>query len=185
MSFTVAATCRTVEIMNPNATVRECVDLEQAVELHYRKVYHFALHLARDPEEAADLTQYAYEQLTRKHEQIRDPGKVKSWLQSTLYRKFIDQKRRIIRFPQVELDEEATAGEGDGPFPGNSIDAKAAVKALYQLEDHLRAPLSLFYLESCSYREIASILDLPVGTVMSRLHRGKQQLYTNLTNPVS
>ncbi len=157
------------------------VDLEKAVREHYKQVYKFALHLTRHAEDAADLTQHAYEILTRKHQEIVDSSKVRSWLQSIVYRKFIDQKRRIIRFPQVEFNEEHDARHGSNPDNAGRIDAKAALAALYELEDDLRAPLILFYLESNSYKEIAVVLELPVGTVMSRLYRGKAKLL-NLLN---
>ena len=130
-------------------------------------------------------TQFAYEQLTRKHSQITDPSKVKAWLQSVVYRKFIDQKRRIIRFPQVEFDEELGGHEAPAPDAANRIDAKAAMEALYALDEDLRTPLSLFYLQSSSYKEIAVVLDLPIGTVMSRLYRGKVKLYQSLTREMS
>ena len=182
MNFTGVASSATVSVMKPSMAARDPVDLDQAVRMHYKKVYHFALHLARQPDDAADLTQYAYEQLARKHRQIADPGKVKSWLQTTLYRKFIDQRRRIIRFPKVEFKEEALPQDRPEERPGNRLDSETALQALHQLDEDLRAPLSLFYLDSCSYREIAEILDLPVGTVMSRLYRGKQKLYQVLTS---
>lgn len=157
------------------------IDLEAAVGDHYKQVYKFALHLTRHAEDAADLTQHAYEILTKRHQEILDPSKVRSWLQSIVYRKFIDQKRRIIRFPQVEFNEEHDAHHSSNPNHTEQIDAKAALAALYELEDDLRAPLILFYLESNSYKDIAVVLELPVGTVMSRLYRGKAKLL-NLLN---
>jgi len=185
MNFTGAMRSTTVPVMNPSMAASEPVDLEQAVRSHYQKVYYFALHLTRQAEDAADLTQYAYEQLARKHRQIADPGKVKSWLQTTLYRKFIDQRRRIIRFPKVELDEENFPHAESDHNPGDRLDSETALQALLQLDEDLRAPLSLFYIDACSYREIATILELPVGTVMSRLYRGKQKLYQMLTREES
>ena len=156
------------------------IDLEAAVRDHYRQVYRFAFHLTRHQEDAEDLTQHAYEKLTAKHEQLKDPSKVRSWLQAIVYRRFLDQKRRIIRFPQVEFNEEQEAPNTDSPDSGRRIDARAALEKLHQLEDDLKAPLILFYLESNSYREIATILDLPVGTVMSRMYRGKALLFNHL-----
>lgn len=185
MHFTGVARSATVTVMNPSMAVSEPVDLNQAVQLHYQKVYHFALHLTRHPDDAADLTQYAYEQLARKHRQIADPGKVKSWLQTTLYRRFIDQRRRIIRFPEVEFEEERLPQGHSSRTPGERLDTQTALAALAELDEDLRAPLSLFYLDSCSYREISEILEIPVGTVMSRLYRGKQKLYQRLTSSES
>ena len=163
-------------VMERTVACRE-IDLEGAVREHYKQVYRFALHMTRHPEDAAYLTQYAYEALSRKHHTIQDPSKVRSWLQSTVYRKFVDQKRRIIRFPHIEFDELHEQHSTAGPDSASKIDAKAALEALYKLEDDLRAPLVLFYLESHSYKEIADILQLPVGTIMSRLYRGKAKLF--------
>lgn len=157
------------------------VDLEKAVRDHYKDIYRFAVHLCRNQDDAADLTQFAYEQLTLKHREIRDPEKVKSWLNAVVYRKFIDQRRKVIRFPSVPLDEESAGSGFSTTNPSGKLDAKAALAALHELEDDLRAPLSLFYLKSIPYKEIARILDLPVGTVMSRLYRGKAKLYNRLT----
>lgn len=156
------------------------IDLEQAVRDHYKQVYRFALHLTRHQEDAEDLTQHAYEKLTVKHKEVRDPSKVKSWLQAIVYRKFLDQKRRFIRFPQVEFNEEQETHAGDAADSGRGVDAKTALEKLHALEDDLRAPLILFYLESNSYRDISKILDLPIGTVMSRLYRGKALLFNQL-----
>ena len=171
--------------MKASAAVRSGIDLEEAVREHYKTVYRFALHLAKSPEDAADLTQYAYERLARKHMDISDPSKVKAWLNSTVYRKFIDQKRRLTRFPEVEFDDEVGNHEAPAPDSADRIDAAAAVAALNELDDDLRAPLSLYYLESSSYKEIAKTLGLPIGTVMSRLYRGKEKLYQHLTGQFS
>jgi len=64
----------------------------------------------------------------------------------------------------------------------NSLDGDAVVRALLELEEIYRAPLSLFYLEEHSYKEIAKTLDLPVGTVMSRISRGKARLRAQLAD---
>lgn len=157
------------------------VDLEKAVHDHYKGIFRFALHLCRNQEDAADLTQFAYEQLAGKHQEIRDPAKVKAWLNAVVYRRFVDQQRKVIRFPSVPIDGELELPEPEGVNPSRKLDARAAVAALHELEDDLRAPLSLFYLESIPYKEIARILDLPLGTVMSRLYRGKEKLFNRLT----
>lgn len=164
---------------------RETIDLEKAVHDHYKQVYRFAYHLTHHAEDAADLTQFAYEKLAEKHREIRDGSKVKAWLQSIVYRKFVDQKRRVIRFPQVEYNEELGGAEVSQPDAPGKLDGSAAMEAMKSLDGDLQAPLTLFYLESHSYKQIASLLSLPVGTVMSRLYRGKKKLYEILTGESS
>ena len=61
-----------------------------------------------------------------------------------------------------------------------ALDGKLVMQALHLLEETHRLPLALFYIENLSYQEIAEALELPIGTVMSRLSRGKQQLRQNL-----
>ena len=61
-----------------------------------------------------------------------------------------------------------------------AMDAGLVVEALHEVEEVFRAPLTLFYLEELSYQEIAETLDVPIGTVMSRLSRGKVQLRARL-----
>ena len=98
-----------------------------------------------------------------------------------MYRKFIDQRRKVIRFPSVEIEKIPAPVQAQPADPGRRIDAQAALKALENLEDDLREPLSLFYVSACSYKEIADILGIPTGTVMSRLYRGKEKLFQQLT----
>ena len=68
------------------------------------------------------------------------------------------------------------------PVAADRLDGDAVVHALLDLQEIYRAPLSLFYLQEHSYREIADILNLPVGTVMSRISRGKAQLRKQLVD---
>lgn len=183
LAFTPQTGNSNVTSMGMRAESKSQIDLEAAVRDHYKLVYRFAYSLVKNQADAADLTQYAYERLAMKWKQIEDASKVKGWLQSTVYRKFLDQRRRVTKFPQVEMNEEIHQPD-EQAADGKRLDAQTAIEALMQLEDELRVPLSLFYLESCPYKKIAEILELPVGTVMSRLHRGKAKLYKILTSPV-
>ena len=157
----------------------EPINFEQAVNAHYQSLYRFALTLTRSESDACDLVQSAFERLLRKGAQLRDVTKVKTWLFTTLYRLFLEQRRSAERFPQVDMDTvELPPVESIAP---EQIDGAAVTKALEAIEERFRAPLILFYLEDHSYREIAEILDVPIGTVMSRLARGKTMLRELLT----
>ena len=111
---------------------------------------------------------------------MRDTAKVKSWLFTTLYRVFIGWKRRQTRLPHFEI----SSVEGELPvITPEHVDVlrdEAIRDALLEIEEHYRTPLMLFYLNDHSYDEIAEILDVPIGTVMSRLSRAKGLLRERL-----
>jgi RNA polymerase sigma-70 factor (ECF subfamily) len=109
--------------------------------------------------------------------QLRDKSKAKSWLFTTLHREFLGRRRHEDKFPKVEIsavdESELTASS---PLSEKQIDGASVMSALQRLDEMYRAPLALFYLEEHSYRDIAEILEVPVGTVMSRISRGKELL---------
>jgi RNA polymerase sigma-70 factor (ECF subfamily) len=108
---------------------------------------------------------------------LRDGTKVKAWLFTALYREFLAQKRRQSRFIDPEdLAESSTAETALATAAIAKLDGAVAQKALLSLDENHRAPLALFYLQQHSYTEIAEILNIPVGTVMSRISRGKLKL---------
>jgi len=157
------------------------VDYEQAVALYHEDLHRFALSLARNPDDARDLTQESYCRLLGKGGQLRDHAKVKSWLFTTLYRVFLGRKRHEKRFPHIELsttEPELPALTADAV---DRMDGDLVLAALDEIDEHHRTPLVLFYLQSLSYREIAELLDVPIGTVMSRLSRAKSLLRALVT----
>jgi RNA polymerase sigma factor (sigma-70 family) len=151
-------------------------EFEAAVSAYYEPLYRFALGLSRSEADAADLTQRAFERFGEKSASLRDKAKVKAWLFTTLYRDFLQQKRHDIRFPHTELDDSFEDKIVELPRAEISTDAKAAVAALHEMEEPFRSTLLLFYMNDHSYKEIADILGVPIGTVMSRLARGKDML---------
>jgi RNA polymerase sigma-70 factor (ECF subfamily) len=150
-------------------------DFEQLVDAYYATLYRFALSLAKNEMDAADLTQQTFYIWAEKGRNLRDPSKVKSWLFTTLYREFLGGQKHEMRFPKVSLDD-VPEEPAEVPLAADRIDAAGALEALGKLEENFRAPLTLFYLRQFSYTEIAEILNVPIGTVMSRLSRGKTQL---------
>jgi RNA polymerase sigma-70 factor (ECF subfamily) len=151
-------------------------DFQQIVDAHYAALYRFALSLARGEAGAADLTQQTFYLWASRGHQLRDGAKVKSWLFTTLYREFLSHHRREGRFPQADLEGETEDLAAETASAADAIDGAAVVAALQQVDEVYRAPLTLFYLEELSYREIAEVLGVPAGTVMSRLSRGKKVL---------
>ena len=151
----------------------------QIVDAHYGALYRFALSLARSEADASDLTQQTFYVWATKGHALREVNKVKSWLFTTLYREFLRGRRRGERISSLDTVPE---GEAAAVEPGmvDAMDSQAVMAALQEVDENFRAPLTLFYLEELSYQEIAETLDVPIGTVMSRLSRGKAQLRTRL-----
>lgn len=149
---------------------------EELVHKYQDGLYRFARSLTKEESAAMDLVQDTFLTFLRKGDSVRDVSKIKSWLFTTLYRAFLRQHKRSHR--QVEMEtvtiEETHADEYVHPVRG--IQAGEAVQALESLEARYREPLTLFFMEDLSYKEISAILDLPIGTVMSRLSRGKEVL---------
>ena len=145
-------------------------------------LYRFGLSLSRNESDACDLTQQTFYTWAAKGHQLRDTSKVKTWLFTTLYREFLTKKRRDDRFVETDDDTVFTEPLQISPSIVDEIDAAIVQRALHQLEDRYRAPVTLFYMEQHSYREIAEILSLPIGTVMSRISRGKAELRKRLND---
>lgn len=151
-------------------------DFEQVVRAHYASLYHFALSLVRNETDAGDLVQQTCYLWATKGHQLQDPARVKSWLMTTLHREFLQRRRHEARFPHFEVVSMEHELPDVSPVAIAQMDADAAMDCLLRLDHDQRVPLMLFYLEDMSYKEIADLLGLPAGTVMSRLARGKNQL---------
>jgi RNA polymerase sigma-70 factor (ECF subfamily) len=151
------------------------LDFDKLVELHYQSLYRFALSLTRDETEACDLTQQCFFILAKHGGQLRDRDKAKSWLFTTLHRDFLGRRRKMIRFPEMDVAE-AEAELPPIPPRLEAADGSLVLRALEQIDPNFQAAVALFYLEDYSYPEIAAILEVPLGTVKSRIARGIGQL---------
>jgi len=149
----------------------------ELVDAYYSPLYRFALSLARNSADACDLTQQTFYVWATKGSALRDGAKVKSWLFTTLYREFLRSRRRGNRLTALD---DLQPGAEDPPAEeidlALNLDAQLVVDALLEVDEAFRVPLTLFYLEDLSYLDIADLLEVPIGTVMSRLSRGKTQL---------
>jgi RNA polymerase sigma-70 factor, ECF subfamily len=163
---------------------------EQAME-YMSSLYNAALRMTRNPADAEDLVQETYLKAYRAFGRFEEGTNLKAWLYRILTNTFINSYRSKKRRPeQVELDEvedlylfrrlggleAVTAGrsaEEEVLDHFTDSDVKAAVEAL---PEQFRMAVLLADVEGFSYKEIAEILDIPIGTVMSRLHRGRKAL---------
>jgi RNA polymerase sigma-70 factor (ECF subfamily) len=155
--------------------------IEQLVDAHYASLYRFALSLARREADACDLVQQTFFIWAKSGHTLREVGKAKTWLFTTLYREFLKGRRKEGRAQSIEdlppAEQDLAAEEID---QARRLDAAQVVEALQEVDEVFRAPLTLFYLGDLSYQEIAEAVDAPIGTVMSRLSRGKAQLRATL-----
>jgi RNA polymerase sigma-70 factor (ECF subfamily) len=156
--------------------VAKKIDLQGIVSEHYAALYRFGLALAKNESEAADLTQQTFLILAKRQEQIREPERIKCWLFTTLRREFLRKVPIHTAHPEVEFQPEEHEVQAIAPSALRSVDARSALAALQLVEESYRSTLELFYLGDLSYKEISAALGVPIGTVMSRLSRGKEQL---------
>ncbi len=156
------------------------VDFDRLVEEYYQPLFRFALSLAKNESDAGDLVQQTFALWARKGHQLRDESKVKTWLFTTLRREFLGKVRKGKRFSDDPPADGASQGAGD-LAQADAVDAATILEILRELPMKYREPLLLFYLRGVSYAEISEILEIPIGTVMSRLSRGKSKLRQRLS----
>ncbi len=149
------------------------------IDDHYQALYRYAFRLSGSAADAEDLTQETFGKALTRLPQLRDPSRARGWLFRILRNAYLhrvrDQKRhRIVPLEAVGDLPEATTD--DVP----DIDPVRLQQALSELDEAFRTPIILYYFEDFSYRDIADQMELPIGTVMSRLARGKAYLRARL-----
>jgi len=160
------------------------ISFETLVATYYQPLYKFAYSLSKTAEDASDLTQQTFLIWAEKGHTLRESSKVKSWLFTSLYREFLRQYRRGRKITPV--DQEILESRHDSNLVGavRQMEGNEAIEALHELDPVYREPLILFYMENLAYKEISEVLDIPIGTVMSRLARGKGQLKKKLSERI-
>ena len=150
-------------------------DIVAVVRVHHRQVYRYAYHLVGNVADAEDLTQQTFLIAHQKLCQIREWSKLDRWLFAVLRSCFHKQCRRRSPTPAASL--ELNMDEVPIHLPDeDAIDREQLGRALQRLPQPSRVILMMFYFDECSYKEIAEQLEVPIGTVMSRLTRAKQRL---------
>lgn len=157
---------------------RDNLEFVEIVERHYEVLYRYAFRLAGNAADAEDVTQQAFLTAQRKLEQLREPEHVRSWLFTIARNTFLKSIRSKPADPPVSLD---SVGEPEQPEENDlPVDSERLQSVLNELSEDFRTPLILYYFKEFSYKDIARQLDLPMGTVMSRLARGKAFLRRRL-----
>ena len=159
---------------------------EEVVTEHSAKVYRLAFRLTGNRHDAEDLTQEVFVRVFRALDNFK-PGTLDGWLHRITTNLFLDQARRRnrIRFDGFSEDAESRIpGKEPGPersfeFNNLDVDIQAALK---ELPPDFRAAVVLCDLEGLSYDEVAEALDVKLGTVRSRIHRGRTMLREKLAH---
>lgn len=160
----------------PSESMEAAPDFQSLVDEHYAPLFRFAKSLCKREGLAEDMVQQTFLQWARKGHSLRDKSKSKSWLFTTLYREWLSIARRETKFENVEFEPDLHGGADDSAFDTARVDSDILETALEELDPGFREPLLLFYGRELSYKEIAEVLDVPIGTVMSRLSRAKAAL---------
>lgn len=169
------------------------VEFENLVMEHIDMLYAVALRLTHNAADAEDLTQNTLVKALRFHDKFKEGTYIKAWLLTILRNTFINEYRRKARRPSfVELTGMEPAEE-TGPDPsipfeprmGHTEDLLELLDdevraAIESLPDDFRKAVIMADLEDKSYKEIAEAMDCPLGTVMSRLYRGRKLLRDQL-----
>lgn len=155
--------------------VAGALDIADLVAQHHAAVYRYAYRLTGSEADAEDLTQQAFLIAQRKLDQLREPAASRSWLFTILRRVFSKSLRQNGPRPAGDLllDLENVPEQTPPDLP---IDPEELQKALDELPPEFRMVLVMFFFEDCSYRQMAEQLEIPIGTVMSRLARAKARL---------
>ena len=157
------------------------------------QLYSAALRMTRNPADAEDLVQETFLKGYRAYHTFTEGTNLKAWLYRILTNTYINKYRKDQRRPsEVELGELQDLylfrriGEQSGASRSAEDDVlesfvDADVKAaLESVPEHFRVPVLLADVEGFAYKEIAEMMDIPIGTVMSRLHRGRKALQKKL-----
>jgi RNA polymerase sigma-70 factor, ECF subfamily len=143
----------------------------------------FAFGLTREREGADDLVQSTLERAVLRWGSRRDAAALKPWLFSILYRNFLNTRRRSRRYASV-LERVHATGFEEHPSAEREVAAQTALEALGRLPAEQRSLLLWVSAEGLTYQEVAQILDIPIGTVMSRLARARQALRRSLEGEI-
>lgn len=155
-------------------------DITELVSSFFEDVYRYALRLSRRPDHAEELTQQTFLIAQERLAQLRDTETAKGWLLAIVRNTYFQSRRR--HRPACESEQSFDLTEFAAREPEDKVDRERLHHALDNLPGEYRTVLLMYYFEDLSYREISDALQLPAGTVMSRLSRAKHRLKSTWLN---
>lgn len=146
--------------------------IRELVDLFYESLYRYAFRLSGSAPDADDLTQETFCKAQSQLKQLRDRERAKPWLFSILRNLYLLRLRSAQQHATISLEAVAELPQS---LPDNlpEIEPEQLQRALDDLPEVFRTPIILYYFEDFSYKDIAEQMNLPIGTVMSRLARAK------------
>lgn len=153
--------------------------LAELVDEHYRAVFGYAYRLSGSVIESEDLTQQTFMLAQANLAQLREPRAARGWLYTIVRNEFLRRRPSLFTIALDDASEPSIPEPEPGWMEGG-LTSEQLQAALNELPVEFRVPVVLFYFENLCYRDIAEQLNLPLGTVMSRLSRAKSQLRQKL-----
>jgi len=166
-------------MVDPLAPLDAPLDITELVREHHAALYRYALRLTGRIQDAEDLVQQAFLVAQQKLCQVRSADTVRAWLFTVLRNVYLKSRSKQQTAPLVGLEIDLSILVQQSAY--EPIDQEALQQALADLPDEFRLVVLMFYFEDQSYKQIAESLDVPIGTVMSRLSRAKAHLRRRLS----
>jgi RNA polymerase sigma-70 factor (ECF subfamily) len=157
------------------------MEIARIVAEHHAVVYRYAFRLTGHVPDAEDLTQLTFLTAVRKLDQLRQADRVVSWLLAVARNAYLKQNRRRQPASATSLGLDLERVTWVDP-PEGDLDLEQLQPALDELPDEFKVVVLMYYFEEHSYKQIAEELDIPIGTIMSRLSRAKSHLRAKLAS---
>ncbi|MCU1382670.1 MAG: polymerase sigma factor, sigma-70 family [Acidobacteria bacterium] len=148
----------------------------ELVSRYERAVYHLAVRTLHDATEAEDAAQEAFFKAYRALGTFRPGAKFSTWIFTICYRACCDRLSKRKRLSRDELPDRADPSAGPEALAERNDEARRLHAAIDELPEKYRAVITLYHLQGKQYEEIATVLNLPLGTVKTHLFRAKEQL---------
>ncbi|MGH9844484.1 MAG: sigma-70 family RNA polymerase sigma factor [Blastocatellia bacterium] len=166
--------------MNTNRNPQQrLAEFENAAMGYTDQLFRVAMRVVRDHAHAEDLVQETYLQAWRSFDRFEPGTNLRAWLYKIMFNTHHSQRRRL-RLQLVQFEETiAETIAYDPPTPQHLTDEEVLAE-MEKLPRDFQIPIALVDIEGLSYKELAEALNIPIGTVMSRLHRGRKLLRMGL-----
>lgn len=161
-------------------------EFEEKILEHIDSLYNLAIRMTQNKQDAEDLVQEASLRAYRYFDKFKPGTNFKAWIMTIARNIYINDYRKKLKEPQKIDFEEVQNSIGLSEISGaqEEIFSESIQAVIDNLPEELRTTIILFYVEGFSYKELAGIMDIPIGTVMSRLYTARQILKKRLSRSI-